>query len=146
MWALITDVPKLKTPWQYVCFLLNVIIPGSGTMIASCFGEKWSKTLFLVGLFHLFLAYILIGWVFSIYWGYLIIRKSTEDEKELKQFIDKTNPRSDQKIVIGGGGPVSGGGPSFGAPGGMGRRSEDSESDFGDRPGQNQQYRAGGRF
>lgn len=28
VWALITDVPKIKTPWQYVCFILNVIIPG----------------------------------------------------------------------------------------------------------------------
>ena len=28
VWALITDVPKVKTPWQYVCFILNVIIPG----------------------------------------------------------------------------------------------------------------------
>ena len=29
VWALITDVPKIKTPWQYVCFILNVIIPGN---------------------------------------------------------------------------------------------------------------------
>ena len=28
VWSLITDVPKLGTPWQYVCFVLNVIIPG----------------------------------------------------------------------------------------------------------------------
>lgn len=61
VWNLITDVPKIKTPWQYICFLLNVIVPGisylplkligSGTMIVSCFSEKWSKTLFMVGVF-----------------------------------------------------------------------------------------------
>ncbi len=62
VWALITDVPKIKSPWQYVCFILNVIVPGIasfsfklilglGTMIVSCFGEKWSKTLFMVGVF-----------------------------------------------------------------------------------------------
>ena len=64
VWQLITDVPKVKTPWQYLCFLLNVIIPGkpfipiltlsskgTGTMIVSCFSEKWSKTLFMVGVF-----------------------------------------------------------------------------------------------
>lgn len=28
VWQLITDVPKIKTPWQYVCFILNVIVPG----------------------------------------------------------------------------------------------------------------------
>ena len=64
-------------------------------MICSCFGEKWSKTLFFVGVFQLFLAYILIGWLFSIYWGYLIVRKSLEDETELKKFLDKNNLRSD---------------------------------------------------
>ena len=29
VWMLITDVPKLKSPWQYICFILNVIIPGN---------------------------------------------------------------------------------------------------------------------
>ena len=29
VWILITDVPLLKSPWQYICFILNVIIPGT---------------------------------------------------------------------------------------------------------------------
>lgn len=29
VWLLITDVPKMKAPWQYICFILNVIIPGN---------------------------------------------------------------------------------------------------------------------
>ena len=29
VWQLITDVPKLKGPWQYICFILNVLIPGT---------------------------------------------------------------------------------------------------------------------
>ena len=105
VWQLITDVPKLKGPWQYICFVLNVIIPGnlyhilrisgSGTMIVSCFSDKWSKTLFMVGVFQLFLAYILVGWLFSIYWGVLIVRKSWEDEKELNTFLKHSNLRSD---------------------------------------------------
>lgn len=72
------------------------IILGSGTMIASCFCEKWSKTLFAVGVFQLFLAYILIGWIFSIYWGFLIVRKTWDNKHELEDFLDKTKPRSDQ--------------------------------------------------
>ncbi|CDW85958.1 UNKNOWN [Stylonychia lemnae] len=97
VWQLITDVPKIKSPWQYVCFILNVIIPGLGTMIVSGFSPKWSKTLFMVGVFQLFLAYILIGWIFSIYWGILIVRKSWEDQAELQNFLEKTNVRSDQQ-------------------------------------------------
>ena len=68
---------------------------GLGTMIISGFSEKWSKTLFMVGVFQLFLAYILIGWIFSIYWGVLIVRKSWEDKEELDKFLEKTNLRSD---------------------------------------------------
>ena len=77
-------------------------------MISSCFCEMWSKTLFCVGVFQLFLAYILIGWIFSIYWGVLIVRKSWEDKNELQNFLQKTEPKSDQNPSAGyglGGGP-----------------------------------------
>mmetsp|Transcript_1605 Transcript_1605/g.1545 ORF Transcript_1605/g.1545 Transcript_1605/m.1545 type:complete len:135 (+) Transcript_1605:43-447(+) len=97
VWEHITNVPQLKSPWQYICFVLNVIIPGSGTMICSCFYKQWSKTLFMVGVFQLFLAYILIGWIFSIYWGVLIVRKSWQDKDEMELFMNKTNIRSDQE-------------------------------------------------
>ena len=69
-------------------------------MIVSGFREKWSKTLFFVGLFQLFLAYILVGWIFSIYWGVLIVRKSmegsgSEDQQNLfgKQFARSDAPK-----------------------------------------------------
>jgi len=64
-------------------------------MIVSCFNEKWSKTLFFVGVFQLMLAYILIGWVLSIYWGWLFIRKAIEDQEDLKNFLERNNARSD---------------------------------------------------
>ena len=32
-WLLITDVPRVPTPLQYVCFVLNVIIPGMNNVI-----------------------------------------------------------------------------------------------------------------
>ena len=113
-WLLITDVPRVPTPMQYVCFVVNVIIPGkfelvliisiilgSGTMIASCFGERWSKTLFFVGVFQLFLAYILVGWLFSIYWGMLIVRKTWDDKTEVQKFLDSTKMRSDEEAPTG---------------------------------------------
>ena len=34
LWERITDVPKVNTPWQYVCFILNVIIPGKQFQIS----------------------------------------------------------------------------------------------------------------
>ena len=56
---------------------------GLGTMLVSCFHEKCSKTLFFVGVFQLLLAYVLVGYVISIYWGWLIVKKALEDQVEL---------------------------------------------------------------
>ena len=64
-------------------------------MIVSCFSEKWSKTLFMVGVFQLFLAYLLVGWILSIYWGVLFMKKALEDQAELQNFLDRANVRSD---------------------------------------------------
>ena len=74
-------------------------------MVVSCFNEKCSKTLFFVGVFQLLLAYILVGWVLSVYWGYLIARKAFfEDQNEVENFLKGVNARSDQPPSnIGGG-------------------------------------------
>ena len=47
-------------------------------MLASIIGDKWRPVLFVVGLVTLLFGAILIGWVISIYWGVLILRKSLE--------------------------------------------------------------------
>ena len=46
LWDLLTAVPRLASIWPYVCFILNIILPGTGTMICSCLGFSgaWSKT------------------------------------------------------------------------------------------------------
>lgn len=48
-----------------------------------------------MGLLQLFLAYVLIGYVVSIYWGYLVVRKALEDQADLQKFLDSANVRSD---------------------------------------------------
>ena len=68
---------------------------GLGTMIVSLYTEKWSKTLFMVGLFQLMLAYLVVGWVFSLFWGWLFIKRALEDQAELKSFLDSANAKSD---------------------------------------------------
>lgn len=64
-------------------------------MIISLFSEKWSKTLFVVGLFQLMLAYLFIGWGLSIFWGWLFVKKAMEDQAELQNFLDRANAKSD---------------------------------------------------
>ena len=41
-WELCTDVPVVKNIYAYICLILNVIIPGTGTMVAACLGN-WEE-------------------------------------------------------------------------------------------------------
>jgi hypothetical protein len=76
-------------------------------MLMSLFLAKCSKTLFFVGLFQLLLAYVLIGYVISIYWGYLVVKKALDDSADLQKFLDSANVRSDAPPANLGGIPQS---------------------------------------
>ena len=97
LWSLIVDVPRLTGVFPYVCCILNVILPGTGTMISSCAGyqQSWSKTQLTVGILQMLTAVYLIGWFWSIWWGVLLLKKGIEDRQEVQQFLNKTNARSD---------------------------------------------------
>jgi hypothetical protein len=58
--------------------------------------------MFFMGLLQLLLAYVLIGYVVSIYWGYLVVRKALEDQADLQKFLDSANVRSDVPPGAGG--------------------------------------------
>lgn len=70
--------------------------------------------MFFMGLLQLLLAYVLIGYVISIYWGYLVVRKALEDQADLQKFLDSANVRSDVPPANLGGGGVPN---NFGQPG-----------------------------
>ena len=78
-------------------------------MIVSLFYEKWSKTMFMMGVVQLMLAYLLVGWFLSVFWSYLFVKKALEDQAELKSFLDSANAKSDA-------------GPAFAAGFAVGRR------------------------
>ena len=100
LWDLMTAVPRLGSVWPYVCFVLNIILPGTGTMLMSCLGYPgaWSKTQLTIGVVQMLTAPYIIGWIFSIYWGWLILKKGIQDKAEVQQFLNRTNARSDQVI------------------------------------------------
>ena len=78
--VLITDLPALETGWAYTCAFLNLVLPGSGTILASVLGyENCNKTHFIVGCLQFLTSIYLLGWIWSIYWGYLILRNSLGD-------------------------------------------------------------------
>ena len=97
LWELVTTVPRMGGVWPYVCFILNIVLPGTGTMICSCVGypEKWSKTQLTIGVIQMLTAVYLVGWGFSIWWGWLMLKRGLEDKQEVQQFLNRTNAKSE---------------------------------------------------
>lgn len=66
-------------------------------MIMSCVGypEKYSKTQLTIGIIQMLTAVYIIGWIFSIYWGWLMLQKGFEDKEMVNAFLSKTQARSE---------------------------------------------------
>lgn len=74
---------KEKT-WMWVCIVLNIIFSGVGTIIGGIMTKDKDKKLkqILVGVAQFFTSFILVGWIWSVFWAYLIHYKSTFDLKD----------------------------------------------------------------
>lgn len=59
-----------------ICLILNIFLPGFGTMLNGCCGAKCPIAI-LVGILQILLIpVLLIGWVWSILYGLEIYRRS----------------------------------------------------------------------
>ena len=98
-WELASDVPVLHNIWAYVCFGLNLLIPGTGTILAAMLGKtefNINKTQVVIGVLQLLTSVYIIGWIWSVFWGYLIVKRSKGDHAEFKSLIGVDQVRSDQ--------------------------------------------------
>ena len=84
IWRLISDVPKLNKVLAVVFAIINLILPGFGTMFAACFTQEQevSKAQIAIGFIQLFTSAIIIGWIWSIYWGYLMVTKAMQEDTQ----------------------------------------------------------------
>uniref|UniRef100_F1L9T3 Protein SPEC3 n=1 Tax=Ascaris suum TaxID=6253 RepID=F1L9T3_ASCSU len=94
-------IPFLPVPVAILCLILNIFIPGSGTVLsgisALCMGQprinlKEGRKLvtlfvnFLVGISQFFtVTFLFVGWFWSIAWGGLIIIHSMQYREALQQ-------------------------------------------------------------
>ena len=87
-WQLVCDVPKLKNVWAYVACVLNIFLPGTGTMLAAVMGDaNINKTQLTVGVFQFLTAVSLLGLIWSWYWAYLIVTESSGDHSEIRRLL-----------------------------------------------------------
>ena len=77
-----TNVPKVSKMVSIICLILNLILPGSGTLLAACVAqtETVSKGQLCLAFFQLITAFILIGFIFALIWSVLIVKKAWVDK------------------------------------------------------------------
>ncbi len=69
-------IPVLPLNLAIMIFISNLFFPSSGTFYLSFIGNEFKKSQLIVALIQLLCVFIFIGWPWSIYWGYLTIKKS----------------------------------------------------------------------
>ena len=75
-------IPFVRKPLNYIFGIMNFFLPGIGTILATICGKNYSNIQIIIGLFQLFTSIILIGWLFSIAWGFQIILKPYTDHRK----------------------------------------------------------------
>jgi hypothetical protein len=72
---LISEIPITNQLLSLTLLIINIFFPGIGTVIMSFLDGLKTRTL-LVGIVQLFTSCIIIGYIWSIYWGIICIQKS----------------------------------------------------------------------
>ena len=72
---LTADIVSVPAPWGIVLLIINVLLPGIGSIINSLMADKVRVTTLVVGILQLVLAGFIVGWIWSIIWGVLIFKK-----------------------------------------------------------------------
>lgn len=71
------DIPSLGKGLALVLLILNIIFPAWGTFLSACLGKEFKSTQIIVGLLQFFTCFLIIGWIWSIWWGILIYEKAS---------------------------------------------------------------------
>ena len=73
-----TDVPKVEQNYSTCCLILNIFLPGVGT-VAAYYRDSSNKNQILIGILQIIFWFMIVGWIWSIYWGCLIYDKANPD-------------------------------------------------------------------
>ena len=83
-----SEVFTLRAPWHIVCLVLNIVLPGWGTMISASACTHAVKEIdgkgscscgtFVDGFFQFLLGPLIFGWVWSIFFGIALYKKGRD--------------------------------------------------------------------
>jgi len=71
------QVPTLEKDWGTGMLVVNILLPGVGTLVAGIKSER--NTTMVIGVLQFLLAFVIVGWIWSIYWGWLIYKKVIQE-------------------------------------------------------------------
>lgn len=67
-----------RKPWGVICLVMNILLPGTGSMIAG--GNQEDIKYYIYGVVQLVLLWTLVAWAWSIVMGILIFLRSEPAE------------------------------------------------------------------
>lgn len=96
------NIPKIKRCYAIILFLINIILPGIGTILFIPFNEennyKDCKEFLLTGLIQFLFCWTIVPWIWSILWGVFLLKKSFSHKKKKKyQTPDNTESNLQDK-------------------------------------------------
>ncbi len=74
-------IPTTKSPFGIIFFIINVLFwPGLGTILAAFINTngKMEQCTLIIGVIQWFTCWLLIGWIWAIWWGWLIFKKQAK--------------------------------------------------------------------
>lgn len=72
------DIPPMGMNLAIFVLIICIILPGFGTIAMMIISNSYNKRDFLiVAILQLISTFIIIGWVWSIYWGFIGIQKAS---------------------------------------------------------------------
>ena len=87
------DINPTNGLMALTCLILNIFLPGVGTMVNACLGTRMMPGL-CYGLLQMLLAPLLIGWIWSIFYGVKILQMAGKERyigvSESRQVVDGT--------------------------------------------------------
>eukprot|EP01094_Clydonella_sp_ATCC50884_P028855 TRINITY_DN880_c0_g2_i1.p3 TRINITY_DN880_c0_g2~~TRINITY_DN880_c0_g2_i1.p3 ORF type:complete len:126 (+),score=32.00 TRINITY_DN880_c0_g2_i1:99-476(+) len=85
-------IPKVPRPYHTIVFIINIFLPGFGTIIGALMDgcDLWN---ILFGILQLLTAILIIGWIWSIIWGFAMWKRQKGKYKYVPR-VERPSERS----------------------------------------------------